>query len=777
MSSVLPGFEYDIFISYRQKDNKGDGWVTAFVEALKTELEATFKEDISVYFDINPHDGLLETHDVDESLKSKLKCLVFIPIVSRTYCDPKSFAWEHEFRAFVELASRDQLGLKVKLSGGNVANRILPVQIHELDKKDEKLLEDELGGHLRSLEFIYQESGVNRPLTHEDDEKRNLKNTRYRNQINKLANSIAEIISALGPCPPEPLEVPEKVFRALPASPKRSRRQLFAGLIVAIALITLGLLFVPKLFKQDRIVDKSIAVLPFENISPDPEQEYFADGMVEEILDRLYNIGGLHVINRTSKIARELGVSAVLEGSVRKSGNNVRITAKLIDSKTGIQLWSHIYERDLADVFSIQSEVAENVAQALKVTLTTKEKDRIRSFSPVTSQLARDLYLHGIRYIKRAAWSPAIEMLSKAIQEDSLFAAAYAQRARVHLLLFYNMGGEIHKEQAKVDIQRGMQIDPELPEMQLARALSLYYIDLDYDQALKILEKLMKEMPSWSELYIYKAGILRWQDKWEESVDFYKTALKLDPFDGGAVYNLSLSYGALHQYDQAIEILETGLELIPDHPLLPYLIFDFCLKKTGDLNGALKKSGLTKNEIQCQFDYYSKDFGKLMESVLKDSTFNCSRAFFLQDMITPEYICYLSGNQKLCTSYAESSIASGLEELRGDPENYKIQMSLGKSYALSGNEKDAIACGEKAINMLPVSKKAIDGPILEKDLMEIYIFTGHNDLALKKIEKLLSVPSSLGIGNLIIDPVFDKLRSLPKFQKIIDSARKKSPPN
>jgi hypothetical protein len=123
MPSIIEGYNYDIFISYRQKDNKHNGWVTEFVNNLKGELESTFKEDISVYFDINPHDGLLETHDVDESLKDKLKCLVFIPIISRTYCDPKSFAWEHEFKAFVELASKDQFGLKVKLPNGNVASR------------------------------------------------------------------------------------------------------------------------------------------------------------------------------------------------------------------------------------------------------------------------------------------------------------------------------------------------------------------------------------------------------------------------------------------------------------------------------------------------------------------------------------------------------------------------------------------------------------------------------------------------------------------------------
>src|SRR5450759_593882 len=130
MASLEPGYEYDIFISYHQKDNKYDGWVTEFVANLKKELEATFKEDVSVYLDINPHDGLLETHDVNASLKEKLKCLIFIPIISRTYCDPKSFAWQNEFVAFNKMAKEDHFGRDIRLAGGNVASRILPIKIN-----------------------------------------------------------------------------------------------------------------------------------------------------------------------------------------------------------------------------------------------------------------------------------------------------------------------------------------------------------------------------------------------------------------------------------------------------------------------------------------------------------------------------------------------------------------------------------------------------------------------------------------------------------------------
>jgi len=215
MPSIIEGYNYDIFISYRQKDNKGGrqgapsygatqsreaGWVSEFVEAMKTELESTFKEEISVYFDINPNDGLLETHEVDASLKDKLKCLIFIPIISRTYCDPKSFAWEHEFKAFVELASQDQFVLKVKLPNGNVANRVLPVRIHDLDETDIRLCESVLGGVLRGVDFIYKAAGVNRPLrANEDHPHDNLNKTYYRDQINKVANAVNDIIYCLIP--------------------------------------------------------------------------------------------------------------------------------------------------------------------------------------------------------------------------------------------------------------------------------------------------------------------------------------------------------------------------------------------------------------------------------------------------------------------------------------------------------------------------------------------------------------------------------------------------
>lgn len=193
MASILPGFEYDIFISYRQNDNKQDGWVSEFVRILRSELEATVKNPVSIYFDENPHDGLLDTHLVDSSLAKKLKCLIFVPIVSQTYCDPDGFAWQHEFLPFIRMASADEIGMHIDLLNGNVVSRVLPIQIHDLDQEDLDIIEGQLGGPLRSIPFIFKAPGVNRPLRVTDADSQNLNKTQYRNQINKVANALKEI--------------------------------------------------------------------------------------------------------------------------------------------------------------------------------------------------------------------------------------------------------------------------------------------------------------------------------------------------------------------------------------------------------------------------------------------------------------------------------------------------------------------------------------------------------------------------------------------------------
>jgi tetratricopeptide (TPR) repeat protein len=375
LSSIIEGYNYDIFISYRQKDNRHDGWVTEFVNILKGELESTFKEDISVYFDINPHDGLQETHDVEESLKEKLKCLVFIPIISRTYCDPKSFAWEHEFKAFVEQASHDQFGLKVKLPNGNISSRVLPVRIHVLDAADIKECESLLSGAMRGVEFIYKESGVNKPLTADDDEKKNLNNTKYRIQVNKVANAIKEIISGLQTEPTKPDKETnqlkessgegriEKKMDEQQKSSKPFKLRWWSITVVAAFLIIGAVFAYPKIFKRDALERLrssgeriSVAVMPFQNMTNDTTWNVWQDGIKDILVTFLSSSEELRIRDPESvrgiiendglsdyasitpsaarTISQKLDADVYLYGNIKMAGKTFRLYAQLIDSKS-----------------------------------------------------------------------------------------------------------------------------------------------------------------------------------------------------------------------------------------------------------------------------------------------------------------------------------------------------------------------------------------------------------------------------------------------------------
>jgi TolB-like protein/Tfp pilus assembly protein PilF len=445
MPSLVQGFEYDVFISYRHKDNRYDGWVTEFVANLKKELEATFKEDVSVYFDENPHDGLLETHEVNDSLKSKLKCLIFIPIISQTYCDPKSFAWRHEFQAFRDSAVTDAIGLKVKLANGNVGSRILPVKIHELDSADKQTLESELGGVMRAIDFIYKSSGVNRPLRPKEEEA-NEAHTVYRNQINKVANSIKELITGLKaekagsvvpsvePVVPGPKTVKPKV--------KRNLAYISSATLFILIVSYVGFYFFGGKLSMNPPVEKSIAVIPFSNMSDSKEQEYFSDGMTEDILNQLVKISDLKVKSRTStlqykattksisEIGDELDVAHLVEGSVRRVGNNVRIVVQLIDVKTDVHMWSETYDREMKDVLSIQSEIAIEIANALHAQLTTAERKNIEK-EKASDVTAYDYYLKARDILresnlKREDIEHAFMLVNEALKRDRNFAGAYA---------------------------------------------------------------------------------------------------------------------------------------------------------------------------------------------------------------------------------------------------------------------------------------------------------------------------------------------------------------
>jgi len=579
MASIIPGYEYDVFISYRQKDNKYDGWVTEFVENLKSELDATFKEEISAYFDINPHDGLLETHDVDASLKEKLKCLVFIPVISRTYCDPKSFAWEHEFKAFIEQAAQDQFGLKVKLPNGNVASRVLPIRIHELDSKDLKLCESALGGYLRGVEFTYKEPGVNKPLSADDDEKKNLNNLKYRIQINKVANAIREVVGGLKGEPMEVVSETEPISSPAEKPPAK---------------------------------EKSIIVLPFENISNDPEQEYFSDGLTEEIITNLSHIQDILVISRnsamaykgarkkTAEIAGEVNVNFILEGSVRKAGERLRITAQLINAAEGYLLWSEKFDRSMGDIFEIQDELTAAIVDRLKVKMKASEKAVIEKHYTKDPE-AYTLYLKGMYFSSRPSpesLETALGFYRLALEKDPDYALPYAGIAGIYgaygVLSFLPPQEVIPK--AREALHKALQLDENLAEVYATSASIAFWFDWDwktaeysfkkalslnpgmstcrshfawyelamgrFDEAIIQIKKAQETDPLMPLFYAFGTGICHTAGKNDEGLEQFKKAIELEPNIGLAYFHAGRVYGAKGMINEAISAFQRSLELV-----------------------------------------------------------------------------------------------------------------------------------------------------------------------------------------------------------------------
>jgi serine/threonine-protein kinase len=580
MSSLISGFEYDIFISYRQKDNKHDGWVTEFVNNLKGELESTFKEQISVYFDINPHDGLLETHDVNASLKEKLKCLVFIPIISQTYCDSKSFAWQHEFTAFNILAKEDQFGRDIRLVGGNVANRILPVKIHDLDAEDETILKNELGGVLRSIEFIFKAAGVNRPLNPSDNPDKNLNKTYYRDQINKVANAVKEIITALKKHSRQDGEIPKEVFKPKPEKPKKLNPQIVIASFVVLALIVLGYLFIPKLFKSSEPVEISIAVLPFENMSNDPEQEFFSEGISEEIINMLAQVPGLQVAGRTSSftfkgknqdlrtIGEKLNVNYILEGSIRKSENKIRITAQLIKVTDGYHIWSEKYDRPLEDIFDIQDEISLAILNAIKIKLFGVAKEvLIKKYTD--NPEAYQLYLQGRFYYNKYTvdgFNKAIDYYNAAIKIEPDYALAYAGIATSYMALWiYNyLPPEKCLPQMKQAAEHSLQLDDAIAESHLAIARMKMSYEWDFAAATIEYQKAIELNPNFSEAHVFYALCMCFLGNYTEAVKQASIANRLDPFSLFINFNVANVYWMAGDYEKEVEYGRSMVEMEPD---------------------------------------------------------------------------------------------------------------------------------------------------------------------------------------------------------------------
>ena len=614
MPSVIPDFEYDIFISYRHKDNKGAHWVTEFVNALKTELDATFKEDISIYFDENPHDGLLETHNVDKSLEGKLKCLIFIPIISQTYCDPKSFAWKHELCAFNKTAKEDQFGRDIKLRNGNVTSRILPIKIHDLTSEDKALFENELGGMIRAIEFIFKSTGVNRPLrANEDHPHDNLNKTFYRDQINKLANAIKEIIEGLihpqgGPLtntfkPSSKISSPASGY-----SPKSITKERWSLIVTGVIVVALISYFIFQSNFQNANAPlaapgKSIAVLAFENLSGDKEQEYFSDGIADEILNALSQIKDLKVAGRTSsfwfkgkavtiqEVGEKLNVSTVLEGTLRRQGDRVKISVRLLNVEDGYQLWSEQFESTLNDVFKIQEEIAMAISQRLKVTLLQNKSLELGKGLTNNSE-AYDAVLKGRFFWEKRQLKESEKYFKAAIELDPNYSAAYVGLAETYVISpFFRNGSPLETmPKAQEAAEKAIQLDSSLTIPYFVIAFKKAVFDWNRDEARAYFKKAFQENSKYAQGYYWHGQYLfNFESDFDGALDEMRKAVEIEPL--GAIAYSNLGYYLIHprRFKEALDAFKFSIQLNNVNPL------------------AFTNSGWCKMALE-QWDEAQKDF-------------------------------------------------------------------------------------------------------------------------------------------------------------------------
>ena len=796
MSSLIPGFEYDIFISYRQKDNKYDEWVTEFVVNLKKELEATFKEDVSVYFDINPHDGLLETHDVNASLKEKLKCLIFIPIISQTYCDSKSFAWQHEFVVFNKLAKEDQFGRDIRLASGNVSSRILPVKIHTLDQEDKSILEDELGGALRAIEFIYKEAGVNRPLKPTDDKKDNLNKTYYRDQINKVANAVKEIITAIRrPDQPGSGAFRDVVDKTIPPR-KKLKLNLFVGSLLFFSLILLGYFFIPKVFKSSSVLEKTIAVLPFRNLSNDTTQAYFCDGFTEELLNNLQRVEEYTVRPRTSTdqyrktieepkiIGKEMNVNYLITGSIGMEGNLLKIWVQLINVITNKTIWTNDYKEQKLQLFELQSRIAKEIAGELRTALKPEESNLIDK-KPSENLEAYNYYLRGNEYYWRGYekqnFEIAIKMYEKAIELDPGFAKAYVRLSLCYLQLnwFYYDKSIDRLTKSKEAIDSAFKIDQELPDAYLALGNYYYLGLLDYTKALEnvgIAEEKLKNDP---ECIFLKANIYRRAGKWSLAKENYLKAYKLDPCSPPLLHSLSVTFSLLDEYLEAEKYFKRTISLNPTFIEAFWQESFMYLKwkgNTSESRATIEEAYKINEDIRdpriferkVLLDLYDGRYqDALTELSLKDYDIIESQFYInLKSLLYARVYVLLNLPEKASESFNSSRIS--LEsKIQKDSDDPRLYSAIGIAYAGLGLKEKAIEAGRIGVELMPISKEAFRGVLRAEDLARIYVMVGEYDMALEQIKLLLSIPSFLSVQLLLLDPAWKPLWNLPEFKKII----------
>ncbi len=549
---------------------------------------------------------------------------------------------------------------------------------------------------------------------------------------------------------------------------------------------------------------KSIAVLPFESLSEDKANAYFATGMQDEILTRLAGIRDLKVISRTSTaqyashpadlktVGAQLGVAAVIEGTVQKAGDAVHINLQLIDTQTDSHLWAESYDRELKDIFSVERDVAEKVAGALKATLMPEEVARVASV-PTQDTEAYDLYLRALAFSSRAndqyaltrvLMPQAIELLQQAIAKDPKFALAAALLGQAHMYMYFFAPDrtDARLAAAKAAADQALALQPDLGEAHFALAVYWYWGFRDYARAHAELDLARKVLPHSELVEQIGAAIFRREGKWDLALEGLHRARDFDPRNSSPSFEFGQTYAQLRRYAEADQAFARAAELSAEPALSQLRRAQNTVAWKGDLTplratltGLAPASDAYRTNASALFDlsWLSRDFATAArvaeESEAPNWTFSRGNSV-LPRRLRLAWAYRAMGNAEKAKALNAEVHTEYQAAVRERPGDWDRHMALGLAAAGLGLKEEAIVEGRRAVEMLPITRDAFAGPEYLVYLAQLYVTVGENAQAIDVLQQVMSIPAGLSMSSAILklDPVWDPLRNDARFKKLLE---------
>ena len=583
---------------------------------------------------------------------------------------------------------------------------------------------------------------------------------------------------------------------------RRRRNTLLLGAAGLVALIVAGFFLLPR--ASARKIDKSIAVLPFQNLSDEKENAYFADGMQDDILTNLSKIGDLKVISRTSvnsyqgdgghnarEIGKALGVASLLEGSVRRVGNRVRVNVQLIDTSNDEHIWAEDYDRDLTDVFAIQTDLAQKIASALQAKLSPSEKAQLNR-QPTQNPDAYLLFLQAQDSASkmdmfRDTSLKAEPLFEQAIKLDPNFALAYAGLSKLESWLYHTSDPiPARRDKARLNADEALRLRPDLPEGHLALGFSYYYGDRDYNRALAEFEIAKRGLPNQSEAYLAIGAIQRRQGKWTESNANFEKAATLDPKNTDILINLAFSYMAQRNYEAAEKVLDRAIVAEPQLSEACAIKGLMAVDWKGDPSLAEKEFSMIPSQDdpgglitwgRAWILMLKRKFPEALQVVqqYRGETLTIGQACPRPKALLEGQLYLYEGDKEKAHIAFEHARPVAEQLVREAPQEPTRHGQLGLILAVLGEKEEAIKEGKRAVELLPESQDAFDGPQATESLALIYTWSGEFDEAFRLLDHLLVVPNfTITVPILKLDPSWDPLRADPRFQALIEKHSSKT---